>query len=109
MAATSVIDRCIYHFGTGHPSQNVRSGIVFAPLFQTVPYFIASPTIHQRTDGELGHNGDLRKKRNLNDFPYIVTEKNRQSQPMPKRVSRLRGGQILEPEYSCALTENPAI
>ena len=40
---------------------------------------------------------------------HILSPKNRQPQPMPKRVSRLRGGQILEPEYSCALTENPAI
>ena len=35
---------------------------------------------------------------------HILWPKNRQLQPVPKRV-----GQILEPEYSCALTENPAI
>ena len=40
---------------------------------------------------------------------HILWPKNRQPQPVPKRASRLRVGQILEPEYSCALTENPAI
>ena len=108
MAATSVIDRCISLWNRTPLTKCQISGS-FCSLIPNCAIF------HCITDNSSAHGWwtwppwGFKKEKKLEWFSIYCHRKNRQSQPMPKRVSRLRSGLILEPEYNCALTENPAI